>query len=223
MISIHDVRNRIVHIATAVCLALTAFVTAGCHPHIRAKLSPLAPHQAPPDPPPSVLTVNVNASLMQLGGSLDDAIPASFNTGSVCTALGLACVQGFLGREPLRLNLTGSHLSLRSMLHYQLDGNFIGISGTCGKPDNTRRRATIAYDANLSLSPDWKVTVADGHAAVAPVDRCKVTGANFNVTDKAMAALNRALEGFTQKAARKLSESTTLRDRANEAWHQTCS
>jgi hypothetical protein len=166
------------------------------------------------------LTVNATASLTGLGASLDGAIPPSYNTDTFCGApLGLACVQGYLGREPLRLNLSGNHLSLKSMIHYELDGNFLFIWGSCGKPDNTRRRANVAYDANISLSPTWMLSITDAHAVATAIDKCEVTVGNRDVTDQAIGVLNNALGSLTQSAAQKLQASTALYDSANEAWH----
>ena len=69
MIATDDI-HPIVRLARAASIMLlAALVTAGCHPHIKANLSPLAPHQPLLDQPPSVLTVNVNASIAQLSPS----------------------------------------------------------------------------------------------------------------------------------------------------------
>jgi hypothetical protein len=100
-----------------------------------------------------------------------------------------------------------------------MNGNFIGISGSCGKPDNPKRRANFALDANLVWDPNWTLRLQNGSASVSPVDRCKVTIANFDVTDKAIGVMNRVAEGIPAKADEHLRGVTTLREGGTKAWN----
>jgi hypothetical protein len=194
-------------------------MASGCVRQIHVGAPVLPPAPPIPEPPESLIAANIQASLEAVGPALDDAIPVSFNTGAQCIGGGVACVQAYLGREPIRFSIEGNRLRLNSLIHYQMDGNFLGVTGSCGRPDNTRRRVALALESNVSWSPGWTISLANSATNVNPIDRCRVTVFNVDVTDKAMGAFRRGLESLPDRANERLQElGRSMRSRLGAAW-----
>jgi Domain of unknown function (DUF4403) len=190
-----------------------------CVKHISLQPPTLPPPPAPPAVQQSIVTATVRASLANVSPSLDDVIPTSYDTGVYCGAFGLACVKGTLARDPVRFTLSLNHADVKTGLFYEMDGNFIGIPGSCGRPDNPKRRANASFGADVIWNANWTLGIQNGSASVTPVDRCEITAANINVTDKAIAVMNRVAEGLPAKVNDRLGSITQFREGASKAWN----
>ena len=201
--------------------AITGAVLAvGCSVRINTSpmTLPVAPHA--PIQPASVIAADVIASTSRAAEDLESQVPESFTTEEECVALGLLCVRGYLGREPIRGLILNNRLELRTTIHYQLDANTpFGQLGSCGRPDNPRRRADVFLEGELVVDPTWVVRLENAHTRVTARDEC-VMGAvppiRTNRTQEAIAALDRVLGALPGKANTRLE--SLVRPAAASMW-----
>jgi hypothetical protein len=159
------------------------------------------------------------ASLARVGPDLDPEVPDSYDSGTWCVGGGLACIHGVVAREPFFIQAAGDRFGVTDLFHYMAEGNFLIIYGSCGKPDNTKRRANFSYSTAVSWDTSWTIRLLDGKAHVDPVDRCEVTLGGIDVTDQAMGVLNRVLEKLPDKANDRARAATArFRPQAESAW-----
>ena len=193
----------------------------GCTKKFPLSKPPSMPTEPVPSPPPSTLTTHLQVSLSSLEPLLNASVPESFS-GEDCVALGVFCGQAYATREPLLIKLTGQHLKLSTVVHYELDGSFLGIGlASCGHPDQTRRRTSLTYDADVSLNSDWTMKVGGVSAKVSPYnnDRCELTIFNVDKTDTAMNTFQHRADDLASRATAKVTSDPALKTAANDIWH----
>jgi hypothetical protein len=168
------------------------------------------------------LTATLNASLAGAAPVLEAAIPSDFSA-SQCGQGPfpiIYCIDGTILREPLVFSIIHDQINVFDEMYYQAEG-FLApfpVSGTCGVPDNTKRRAAFSMSGNAHWNPNWTLDFVNATTSVTPGDRCQVTLANLDETDRVMQTANRLVGMIPKVAETHLKQFSLLHDQAATGW-----
>ncbi len=208
-----SVRLHVLMFATTCVLACT-----GCYHTITVA----APHlsQAPmiPTPPASQINVLFKGSIAALAPMIEAKFPSNYDQDWQCASL--LCFKGSVAADPVLLGVFGDQVRIHDQLYYEARANVLGVSGTCGVPDNAKRKATIDISGTVSWKPDWTLGITNGNANAqeSPGDACEMTDAKIDETSKVIAAFNRIIKPLPDVANAALSTSDFLKREAQETW-----
>ncbi len=129
-------------------------------------------------------------------------------------------------RSPFRLTLDGTTATLSAVVTYRGRGWYNPpvlptISGSCGIGEQAPR-AYLAVRTTVTPTPDWRLQGRTRVVALRPLtteqrDRCTVTLAEVNVTDRVLEAVREVLSRELRQVDRSLAD-FGLRDIVTDVW-----
>jgi hypothetical protein len=166
---------------------------------------------APPAPEASSIAAPIRLPLRTLVDELEDAVPQSF--GDLDERIRIPdrdrmSLAILLTRGPFRATVVGNVARLEATVSYSLRAWYDPpvlpeISASCGTGSGPKPRLRVAIEAPITVQDDWslsthaKVVMLD-RASQADRDRCQMTFAGFDMTDRIVSSARSFLEDHTK-------------------------
>lgn len=178
----------------------------------------------------STISIPIEINLKSQLDEVEKSLPESFE-GSQQQCEGVSYNYKFI-RDPIDFELKNSSIS------YEVDGKFqiklnycpscIGLFGkesctvpriyaSCGLNGEPMRKATIAYNSEISLSSNYKFISKTGLKKFQIHDPCEITVFKYDVTDKLKKEIKKELQKL-EKDIDKQIESIDVKTQLNDAW-----
>lgn len=207
-------------------LAWVLLAGASCHRRVEAP-PPTIAEDSPPPPPRSRIDTFVRIPLSALATEADGVVPRTFRVepygmlveGTPDDPIVTAGYE--VERGPLSVEATSRGLALRTTLSYGVRARRhvgpIHVSGSCGVDGEARRHFDLAVSVDARVDERWELVPSLAVRALAPTDRCEMTFAAIDVTDKVRSSLVDELATRLPSLRERIRATVALRRRAEEA------
>ncbi|CAA9357614.1 MAG: hypothetical protein AVDCRST_MAG40-3259, partial [uncultured Gemmatimonadaceae bacterium] len=186
--------------------------------------------EALPPLPPSELDVPVAYDLAPAVAVLEAAVPRAFGNlddrKQIPSRPNLS-VAFSAERAPFAVKVRGPTATIATVVTYRAQGWYKArfapdVSGSCGLRNEYAPRLRVALATTMRLDSDWSLHPRTRVTSVEPVstdprDRCLVTVAKFDVTERVVAAVRGQLEGKAALVDARLAR-TDVRRRVENWW-----
>lgn len=207
--------------------ALLVLAAGACRLELRAT-APLPREEAPSPPPSSRIDTFVRIPLAEVAAQAEAVVPRTFSVAPYTMVLeGTAddpvVTAGYhVERSPLALSVEGEALILRTRLAYwaraRRHAGPIHVDGSCGTDDEPRRHFELAVAITARLTPRFELEPTIRLRSLEATDRCEMTFAGVDVTDRVRAALVRTLDAELPALRERVRRAMDLRARATSMW-----
>ncbi len=183
-----------------------------------------------PPLPASELDVPVAYDLAPAVAVLEAAVPRAFgdleDMKQVPSRPNLS-VAFSAARAPFGVRVRGPSATISTVVTYRARGKYTArfapdVSASCGMRTDSAPRLRVALTTSVRLDPDWSLHPRTRVSAVEPMsatprDRCTVTIAKFDVTERVVAAVRGQLEGKAALVDARLAR-TDVKRRVENWW-----
>jgi hypothetical protein len=122
---------------------------------------------------------------------------------------------------PINLEIFNDKLTLKTSLNYwaEVRTRFITLwYASCGKNEQLRQLNNVGFTANLNITSDWKLASNVTALPVSAGNRCLLTKANFDVTNKIIDALQPILNKQADKLESEIQKKVNLKEKLTSIW-----
>ena len=190
----------------------------------------LKPSPVPPLPPPAVpappvipsnISLPVSAPAPDLGFVEQEA--CDFFKDNVDTPIGNVKFELWRKKPLQEVRLSGNTFSVGAFLYYFVDA---GLLAQCGWDDEPAREVLVGADSKIKWGRRWSLESQTAIRPFAcprpdpndPICRCRLTGANIDVTNLLYRQGQRVLEGVARKFDQSLKEKSSFQGAAARFW-----
>ncbi|HEV7591019.1 MAG TPA: DUF4403 family protein [Longimicrobium sp.] len=224
--------SRFRPLLAAPLLALLAGV-AGCRDSMRIPAPDERGEQRPvPEPQASTVTLPITVSLASVAAQVEKKVPHGQNHEDEWHPLGSFPVVGTLyvkemwERDPLSLKLDGDHLDLSAHVRYRArvaaracvlgSCRWVPLAG-CGQ-DGPMPSMDVGLRTDIGLRPNWTVAAHTTPRRVRPGFRCRLTGANIDVTERVQNLVQDLLDKHAPEIDQRIREAANLHYHVESVW-----
>ncbi len=229
-------RTPIIRLITTLVVAALPAVLAACERE-NVQVPPperVARSRPVPDPEPSVVNLPVTVSLAQIAAQVENKVPRGQNKEAEWEPIGKFAVVGTVyvkemwERDPLKLAINGDRIDLSAHVRYRARigahpcAPVVGCRwvelGSCGTGDGPMPTMDVGLRTTLAFNRDWTVTPKTQPLRVRPGERCKLTEAKIDVTERVQELVQGLLDRAAPQIDAKLAEAIKLRSRVEDVW-----
>ncbi|MGZ8468171.1 MAG: DUF4403 family protein [Gemmatirosa sp.] len=180
--------------------------------------------------PASELDVPVAYDMAPAVAVLESAVPRGFgdlNARKQIPSRPRLSVAFAASRAPFTVRVRGATATIATVVTYRAKGWYDArfapdVGGSCGVGSDSAPRLRVALATTVRLDADWALHPRTRVVAVEPVsatrrDRCRVTIAEYDVTERVVAAVRGQLEGKAALVDARLAR-TDVRRRVENWW-----
>lgn len=207
--------------------ALALALAAGAGPCLRGQEPPAPAFASGLEPPVSQITLPVRVDIAAVLQSLEGSIPRTPPGVQTWTPFPERPDYAYrfnLYRDAIQARAEGDRILVRTLAHYWLQvgarvfGPFVKTLASCGVGKEGNRSVILGAEAEVFLTPGWRLAVRARPLDPLPVSRCGMTFLDLDVTGPVMEGMRNALVGAARDAEAQLRESPLVRQKAKEAW-----
>jgi hypothetical protein len=206
-----------------IALALAACVASG----LGAQEAALPAFASGLEPPVSRITLPVRVDIASVLQGLEGSIPRTPPGVERWTPFPERPDYAYrfnLYRDAIQARTEGDRIVVRTMAHYWVQvgarilGPFVKSLASCGLGREGHRAVILGAEAEVFITPGWRLAVRAKPLDPLPVSRCEMTFLDFDATGPVMRGMKDALVAAARDAESQLRESPLVRARAREAW-----